>query len=77
MKKEYDFSKSTPNPYFEAISAQNITAKKARKKQISINLNVEKIDYFKNMANKQGVSYQTLMNIFRNQCVSKKLEIKI
>ncbi len=58
MKKEYDFSASAPNPY----------AQKARKKQISINLNVETIEYFKAMANKQGVSYQALINIFLNQC---------
>lgn len=83
MKKEYDFSKSMPNPYTKAIAGQNTTidspksAKKARKKQISINLNVETIEYFKNMANKQGVPYQNLMNIFLNQCVQKKLEIKI
>lgn len=81
MKKEYDFSKSMPNPYTKAIAEQNIDspkrAKKARKKQISINLNVETIEYFKDMANKQGVPYQNLMNIFLNQCVQKKLEIKI
>ena len=57
MKKEYDFSKSVPNPYTQ----------KARKKQISINLNVETI----------GVSYQALMNIFLNQCASKGLEVRI
>ncbi len=67
MKKEYDFSKSAPNPYTQ----------KARKKQISINLNVETIEYFKAMANKQGVPYQVLMNIFLNQCASKRLEIHI
>lgn len=67
MKKEYDFSKSVPNPYTQ----------KARKKQISINLNVETIEYFKAMANKQGVPYQALMNIFLNQCVAKKLEVRI
>ena len=31
MKKEYDFSKSLPNPYFKALSTQNSTAKKAQK----------------------------------------------
>lgn len=41
------------------------------KKQIPINLNVEAINYFKDMANKQGVSYQARMNIFINQCVFK------
>lgn len=80
MKKEYDFSKSMPNPYAKAIAGQNIdspkSAKKAQKKQISISLNVETIEYFKTMASKQGVPYQSLMNMFLNQCAQKKLEIK-
>ena len=67
MRKEYDFSNSRPNPYVQ----------KAKKKQISINLNVETIDYFKTIANKQGVSYQVLINIFLNQCAMKKFEITI
>lgn len=33
------------------------------KKQIPINLNVEAINYSKDVANKQGVSYQARMNI--------------
>lgn len=81
MKKEYDFSKSIPNPYTKAIPAQILSKHKdtsgTQKKQISIKLNVETIDYFKDMASKQGVSYQALINIFLNQCVKKRLEIKI
>ena len=80
MKKEYDFSKSMPNPYAKAIAGQNKNlpkdTKKAQKKQISISLNVETIEYFKAMASKQGVPYQSLMNMFLNQCAQKKLEIK-
>lgn len=77
MKKQYDFSKSVPNPYTSATLAQNGTTQKAQKKQISINLNVETIEYFKAMAHRQGVPYQALINIFLNQCASKKLEITI
>lgn len=78
MKKEYDFSKSIPNPYAKAIAGQDLPkdTKKAQKKQISISLNVETIEYFKAMASKQGVPYQSLMNMFLNQCAQKKLEIK-
>ena len=39
MRKEYDFTNAKKNPY-----ASNL------KKQITINLDVDTIDYFKNMA---------------------------
>ena len=42
MKKEYDFSKAIKNPYID----------KQLKKQISMNINADTIEYFKNMANK-------------------------
>jgi uncharacterized protein (DUF4415 family) len=46
MKKEYDFSKmkAVKNPYAKVL-----------KKQITIRLNVETIDYFKNMAEELGI----------------------
>ncbi|CZE51576.1 CopG family antitoxin [Campylobacter geochelonis] len=67
MKKEYDFSKGIKNPYLD----------KQLKKQISMNINTETIEYFKDMANKKGVPYQTLINIFLNDCVNKKLDIAV
>lgn len=67
MKAEYDFSKAIRNPYVD----------KQLKKQISININSETIEYFKNMANEKGVPYQTLINIFLNDCVKKKLDIAV
>ncbi|WP_249932509.1 antitoxin [Campylobacter mucosalis] len=54
MKKEIDFSKGIRNPYVD----------KSLKRQITINLNGKVIDYFKEMADKKGVPYQTLINIF-------------
>lgn len=67
MKKEYDFSKGIRNPYVD----------KSLKRQITINLNGKVIDYFKEMADKKGVPYQTLINIFLNDCVDKKLDIAV
>ena len=48
MKKEYDFSKmkAVKNPYAKVL-----------KKQITIRLNVETIDYFKNMAEELDIPY--------------------
>ena len=67
MKKEYDFSKAIKNPYID----------KQLKKQISMNINADTIEYFKNMANKKGVPYQTLINIFLTDCMNKKLDIAV
>jgi hypothetical protein len=60
MKKEYDFSKSVKNPYVKKL-----------KKQISINLDAETIEYFKSLADQSGAKYQTLINMFLNECAAK------
>ncbi|WP_086253718.1 MULTISPECIES: BrnA antitoxin family protein [Campylobacter] len=67
MKKEVDFSNAIRNPY----------ADKTLKRQVTINLNGNVIDYFKEMAKAKGVPYQTLINIFLNDCVNKKLDIAV
>ena len=51
MRKEYDFSTSVKNPYAKKV-----------KKQISLNIEVETIEYFKSIAAKTGMPYQTLIN---------------
>ena len=67
MKKEVDFSNAIRNPYVD----------KTLKRQVTINLNGNVIDYFKEMAKAKGVPYQTLINIFLNDCVNKKLDIAV
>ena len=52
MKAEYDFSKSKPNPYIKKL-----------KKQITIRLDIDTIDYFKKIADETGVPYQNLINL--------------
>jgi predicted DNA binding CopG/RHH family protein len=58
MRKEYDFSKSGKNPYARAL-----------KKQITIRLEVETIDYFKKLAEESGMPYQNLINLYLHDCV--------
>lgn len=53
MREEYDFSHSVKNPYAQK-----------EKKQISINIEVEIIDYFKSLAKKVGIPYQNLINSY-------------
>lgn len=66
MREEYDFTNAVKNPY---------TAK--LKKQITINLNTETIDYFKSEAKNTGIPYQTLINLYLADCAEKKKKIEI
>ena len=60
MKKEYDFSKSTKNPYTKKL-----------KKQISIRLENDTVEYFKKLASETDISYQNLMNMYLRECAQK------
>ena len=42
---------------------------KRAKKQITINIDVETVDYFKNLAEETGIPYQTLINLYLADCV--------
>jgi len=67
MKKEYDFSKSVKNPYAKHM-----------KKQLTLRLNKDAIEYFKAMANETGIPYQNLINLYLTECAhsGKKLTLK-
>ncbi|MCH5255960.1 MAG: BrnA antitoxin family protein [Lachnospiraceae bacterium] len=64
MREEYDFSNARRNPY----------VKKA-KKQITINLDSDTVDYFKAQAERSGIPYQTLINLYLSDCATKKREL--
>jgi predicted DNA binding CopG/RHH family protein len=66
MKKEYDFSKAQPNPYAAKL-----------RRQISIRLDIDTVEYFKTEAKKTGIPYQQLINFYLSDCAasSKKLHI--
>ncbi len=64
MRKEYDFSKGVKNPY-------------ARKKQqITINLEMRTVAYFKDLSQRKGIPYQTLINLYLADCVDQKRELQ-
>lgn len=65
--KEFNFDNAIRNPYVD----------KSLKRQVTINLSGKVIDYFKQMGEQKGVPYQTLINIFLNDCVDKKMDIVI
>lgn len=66
MKEEYDFSNGRRNPYVKKL-----------KKQITINLDVDTIDYFKRQAEATGVPYQTLINLYLSDCAARKKELRL
>ncbi|MCB1199545.1 MAG: BrnA antitoxin family protein [Leptospiraceae bacterium] len=66
MRKEYDFSKSTKNPYANKL-----------KKQISIRLDEETIRYFKSLAEETGIPYQNLMNLYLRDCAVHHKKLKL
>lgn len=63
MRNEYNIRNLNPrkNPY-----VQN------RKKQITINLDVDTIDFFKAQAADSGIPYQTLINLYLSDCAAQK-----
>lgn len=66
VKNEYDFSNARKNPYAARI-----------KQQITINLNQSTIQYFKDLADKTGLPYQTLINLYLTDCADKKRQPEI
>ncbi len=61
MREEYDFSNAVKNPYAAQL-----------KKQITINLDAETVDYFKQQAEETGIPYQRLINFYLADCVKQK-----
>lgn len=58
MKDEYDFTQSVQNPYFKKL-----------KKQVTIRLEEEVVDYFKGISEETGIHYQSLINLYLQDCV--------
>lgn len=59
MRDEYDIPALNPrkNPYSKRL-----------KKQITINLDADIVDYFKLQSEKAGLPYQTLINLYLADC---------
>ncbi|ARB45018.1 BrnA antitoxin family protein [Alloalcanivorax xenomutans] len=66
MRDDYDFSKSTKNPYAKKL-----------KKQVTIRLDEDTIEYFKDLAEKKGLPYQSLINLYLRDCAQSQKDLKI
>lgn len=67
MKQEYDFSKmkGRKNPYAKRL-----------KRQVTMRLGVDIIDYFKTMAQTSGIPYQNLIDLYLRDCVQSSRVIR-
>jgi len=61
MRDEYDFSRldGRKNPHAKRL-----------KKQVTIRLGVDIIEYFKQLSEETGIPYQSLINLYLRDCVS-------
>ena len=66
MREEYDIEKLKPrkNPYTNRL-----------KKTITINVNNDTIEFFKQKSVQSGIPYQTLINLYLTDCAEKKREL--
>ena len=61
MRKEYDFSKmkSRRNPYASKL-----------KRQVTIRMGDDVVEYFKQLSEETGIPYQSLINLYLRDCMA-------
>jgi predicted DNA binding CopG/RHH family protein len=64
MRRGYDFSRAKKNPYSRML-----------KRQVTIRLDEETVEYFKKMAKEAGVPYQTLINLYLRDCAASNRKL--
>lgn len=67
MRKNTDFSKARKNPYARRL-----------KRQVTIRLDEETLEYFRRLSDETGIGYQTLINLYLRECAAsrKRLTLK-
>lgn len=67
MREEYNIKDLNPrkNPYVKTL-----------KQQVTMNINTSTIQYFKEMSSESGVPYQTLINLYLDECVKEKKKLQ-
>lgn len=65
MRKKYDLKKMDwkPNPYTRLL-----------KKPVTIRFDEDVIEYFRALSEREGIPYQTLMNLFLRYCKEQGLQ---
>lgn len=68
MLDEYNIKELNPrkNPYAKKL-----------KKQITINIDNDTIEYFKSLSDSTGIPYQTLINLYLADCAHNKKQLEM
>lgn len=68
MKKEHDFSKmeGRKNPHAKHL-----------KKQVTLRLGTDVIEYFKGLAEETGIPYQNLINLYLRECAQSRKKLTL
>ncbi len=68
MEDEYDLSKmkSRPNPYIRRL-----------KKQVTLRMSPDVVEYFKKMAEETNIPYQSLINLYLWDCSASKRKLDL
>ena len=66
MRKHYDFSKARRNPYAKRL-----------KKQVTLRLDQPTLSYFKDLGERVGMPYQTLINMYLRDCAENRKELRL
>ena len=66
MRDNYDFSDSVKNPYAKKL-----------KKQITIRLDEDTVEYFKGLAEDKGIPYQSLINLYLRDCAQSNRDLTL
>ncbi len=66
MRKHYDFTNGSRNPYAKRI-----------KKQITIRIEEGTLAYFQNLARETAIPYQTLINMYLKDCAVQRKQLRL
>jgi uncharacterized protein (DUF4415 family) len=68
MKSEYDLAnmKSRPNPFAQQL-----------KQQVTLPLRIDVINFFEKKAKEKGISYQELIDLYLQDCVTNDRELSV
>jgi hypothetical protein len=66
MRKHYDFSQAKPNPYAKRL-----------KREVTVQLDEETVEYFEAIAAETGIPARTLINLYLRECAASRKRLAL
>lgn len=66
MRKHYDFSQAKPNPYAKRL-----------KREVTVQLDEETVEYFEALAAETGIPARTLINLYLRECAASRKRLAL